>query len=73
MMMMVVMMTTEKFEVSEELLRISQKSSWTAWPVRWRYQRSFETLSTIRSTTRRHISEHLYLHEASDYEIILIL
>jgi len=67
------MMTTEKFEVSEELLRISQKSSWTAWPVRWRYQRSFETSSAIRSTTRRRIPEHLYLREASDYEITSIL
>jgi len=71
--MMMMMMTIEKFEVSEELLRISQKFSWTAWPVRWRYQRSFETSSTIRSTTRRHIPEYFYRHEASDYEIILIL
>ena len=70
---MMMMMMTEKFEVSEELLRITQKSSRTAWPVCWRHQRSFEMSSTIRSTTRRHIPEHLYLYEASDCEIILIL
>jgi len=70
MVMIMMMMMTEKFEVLEELLRITQKSSRTAWPVRWRHQRSFETSSTTRSTTRRHI---FYLYEASDYEIVLIL
>jgi hypothetical protein len=48
---MMMMMMPEKFEVSEELFRITQKSSRTAWPVRWRHQRSFETSSAIRPAT----------------------